>query len=96
MIIAKEHLLIASTPGQILLGLSLIIAFAAVSLLCLNVEQYLCPGLRAWWCDLLKFLHRRWRRRRWVYYAFGGTRDLSHMKSPLKRDTAQRPSPHDG
>jgi len=91
MIIDKEFLFIASTADNILVCLSLTFAYAAVSVTYLNVEQHLYPGLRALWRDVWRFIDHRWRRRRWVYYAFGGTRDRSQMNRHLQGTTARRP-----
>ncbi len=74
MMITSEPLLIASAPEHILVGLGLFFTIAAAALFCQAFEQGRYPGLRTWLCGLRRFFRQRQRRRRWVYYAFGGAR----------------------
>ncbi len=68
----SDPLMITTAPDQILVGLGLFLALAAVSLFCLAVEQGHYPGFQRRLRDLpRRVVRRRALRRYWLRAAVG-------------------------
>jgi len=72
MTLFSDPLMITTAPDQILVGLGLLFAFAAMSLFCLAVEQGHYPGFRRRLHGLpRRVVRRRALRRHWLRPAVG-------------------------